>query len=111
MSPASPARRQIRVFPEYGRAWPLWEDSTPTWDVGYATTPEMYGLSAALTRDLAAWNELWNTHFDAVLGWTDAQSRRQWAADGDAVVARLRTEVHAFADVVYEPWPVSGLTP
>ncbi|QIK62795.1 hypothetical protein G7068_05975 [Leucobacter viscericola] len=45
MNGVAPARRTIRLFPGYGRDWPLWENSTPTWNVGYTTTPETYGLS------------------------------------------------------------------
>lgn len=53
MNGIAPSRRTIRLFPDYGRDWPLWENSTPTWDVGHTTTPETYGLSEALTHDLA----------------------------------------------------------
>ena len=57
-------RRVIRLFPDYARDWPLWENSTPTWDVGYTTNPEMYGLPGELARDMASWNALWESRFD-----------------------------------------------
>lgn len=41
-----PERRAIRLCPDHGHRLPLWENSTPTWDVGYTTSPETYGLSA-----------------------------------------------------------------
>lgn len=106
MSGTAPKRRVIRLFPEYGRDWPLWENSTPTWDVGYTTTPEMYGLSEELTRDLAEWNALWDANFDPFDGWKSGAAREQWREDGVAIVARLRAEVVDFADVQYEPWPL-----
>lgn len=108
MDEAAPARRVIRLFPEYGRDWPLWEDTTPTWDVGYTTTPELYGLSDQLTADLAAWNRWWELHFDPFAGWDGDAASERWRADGAAIAARLRAEVSAFADVRYEPWPLNG---
>lgn len=106
MSGTPPARRSIRLFPDYGRDWPLWEDSTPTWDVGYTTTPDDYGLSDALRRDIAAWNALWEAHFDPFDGWKDVASCEAWRAAGEGIAARLADEVSAFADVWYEPWPL-----
>lgn len=108
MSGTPPARRIIRLFPDYSRDWPLWENSTPTWDVGYTTTPETYGLSGALSNDMAAWNVFWETHFDPFDGWDNDADRERWRAQGETIAARLRAEVAAFADVQYEPWPVNS---
>lgn len=108
MNGVPPDRRVIRVFPDYGRVWPLWENSTPTWDVGYTTTPETYGLSESLTRDVATWNALWAANFDPFDGWTSDAAREQWRADGMLIVGRLRAEVGDVADVEYEPWPLAG---
>lgn len=96
----------IRLFPDYGRDWPLWENSTPTWDVGYTTAPEMYGLSHELTRDIAEWNALWDANFDPFDGWKTDAAREQWGRDGEDIATRLATEVAEFADVKYEPWPI-----
>lgn len=106
MNGVPPDRRVIRLFPEYARAWPLWENSTPTWDVGYTTTPETYGLSAELTRDMAEWNAQWEAAFDPFDGWKDDAARARWRQEGVAIAARLRAEVAEFADVSYEPWPL-----
>ncbi|QIM19101.1 hypothetical protein G7066_11980 [Leucobacter coleopterorum] len=103
-----PARRMIRLFLDYGRDWPLWEDSTPAWDVGYTTTPEMYGLSEVLTRELADWNSLWERNFDPFDGWANDAARERWREEGTRIAARLRTEVADFADVSYEPWPLGS---
>ncbi|MBB2974825.1 hypothetical protein FHX49_000366 [Microbacterium endophyticum] len=108
MSGLVPERRVIRLFPEYSRDWPLWENSTPTWDVGYTTTPKMYGLSEALTRDMAKWNALWEANFDPFEGWKSDEAREQWREEGLSIVTRLRAEVADFADVKYEPWPLGS---
>jgi len=96
----------IRLFPEYGRDWPLWENSTPAWDVGYTTTPDTYGLSDDLTRDMAELNASWDANFDPFEGWKSDMAREQWRKDGVDIAARLRVEVADFADVNYEPWPL-----
>lgn len=106
MSGTPPTRRVIRLFPDYGRDWPLWENSTPTWDVGYTTTPAGYGLSSALTRDLAEWNALWEANFDPFDGWKSELARESWRQAGARIATRLQEEVRAFADVEYEPWPL-----
>jgi hypothetical protein len=102
----SPERRTIRLFPDYGRDWPLWENTTPTWDVGYTTSPECYGLSERLTRELAAWNNFWEAHFDPMDGWDMSEHRERWATEGERIRDLLSAEVASFADVVYEPWPL-----
>lgn len=103
-----PERRTIRLFPDYTRDWPLWEDSTPTWDVGYTTTPHHYGLSEGLTRSLASWNSFWEAHFDPFDGWDAHENREWWRTEGERLHALLRTEVATFADVRYEPWPLGN---
>ncbi|WDH79722.1 hypothetical protein PTQ19_04570 [Microbacterium esteraromaticum] len=108
MDGVPPARRAIRLFPDYGRDWPLGENSTPTWDVGYTTTPDMYWLSEDLTRDMAEWNAHWDANFDPFGGWKDDAVRERWRQDGAAIAKRLQAEVADFADVSYEPWPLLG---
>lgn len=108
MSNIPPKRRVVRLFSDYGRDWPLWEDSTPTWDVGYTTKLEMYGLSEDLTWDIAEWNALWESRFDPLDGWKSDAVREEWRKVGVIIAARLRTEVVAFADVKYEPWPLGS---
>ena len=107
----APERRVIRLFPDYGRDWPLWESSTPTWDVGYTTDPEMYGFSEQLRRDMARWNAFWEWHFDPFEGWDNPESRERWRRDGERIASCLRREVASFADVQYEPWPLKDENP
>ena len=103
-------RRVIRLFPDYARDWPLWENSTPTWDVGYTTNPEMYGLPDELARDMASWNALWESRFDPFDGWDTERNRETRRLQGRDIAARLEREVSSFADVEYEPWPLGDST-
>ena len=102
MEQIPPARRVIRLFPDHGHRWPLWENSTPTWDVGYTTTPETYGLSDQLAEDLAGWYAFWEQHCDPFDGWDTEVNRQRWLRDREWVAERLRSEVAAFADVVLD---------
>lgn len=87
-------RRQIRFFPDTGHPWPLWETSPN------ARTPEDYGLSDELTKGMRNWVEHWEAHFDPFRGW-DADESAAWSrAEGDLLIADLRKEVGAYADVV-----------
>lgn len=102
-----PGRRTIRVFPDYGWEWPLWENTTDEHDYGYTMSPNDYRLSVELTERLAAWNQIWERDFDSQTGWSSAGSRAEWAGLADGIMADLRTEVYWLADVKYEPWPLS----
>lgn len=55
-------------------------------------TPEMYGLSEALTADLSEWNTLWALNFDELDGWSSDVIRDRWRSGGEAIAARLRAE-------------------
>lgn len=107
MDQVPPPRRVIRMFPDYGRDYPLWENSTSTWDVGYTTNPETYGLSEQLAGELAAWQTFWEEHLDPYDGWDSNANMTQWLRDGDQLAARLQAEVAQFADVhsEYKPTP------
>ncbi|GAA2045690.1 hypothetical protein GCM10009720_28180 [Yaniella flava] len=111
MGKRAPERRVIRLCPDYGRDWPLWESSTPTRAVGYTTDPEIYDLSEQLSQDMARWNAFWEQHFDPFEGWDDHESRERWRREGERIAACLCREVVLFADVQYEPWPLEELTP
>lgn len=99
MKQIPPSRRVIRMFPDYSRDYPLWENSTPTWDVGYTTSPETYGLSEQLGADLAAWQAFFEDHLDPFDGWDNEANFQSWLAEGDVLATRLQHEVRHFADV------------
>lgn len=99
MEQIPPIPRVIRLFPDYSRTYPLWENSTPTWDVGYTTAPETCGLSKELGEDLASWQTFFETHCNPFEGWDSLENRRRWHQDGERLTQRLRAEVGHFADV------------
>lgn len=93
------------MFPDYSRVYPLWENSTATWDVGYTTTPETYGLSEELAADLAGWQAFFEAHPDPFEGWDTASNLARWLRDGEWLATRLQDEVQSFADVNREFGP------
>ncbi|MCW3493596.1 hypothetical protein [Microbacterium sp. SSM24] len=105
MEQHQPMRRVIRMFPDYGRDYPLWENSTPTWDVGYTTTPADYGLSEELGAELGAWQAFWEEHANSSEEWDTDDNLRAWLRRGEALARRVQTEVSEFADVQIEFGP------
>ncbi|MGA1826918.1 hypothetical protein [Microbacterium sp.] len=101
-----PPRRVIRLFPGYSRDYPLWENSTPTRDVGYTTNPDTYGLSKELGEDLAGWQAFFEEHANPFEGWDTDANLQKWLRDGEWIARRLQDEVQSFADVQLEfgPW-------
>lgn len=106
MEQIPPQRRVIRLFPDYCRDYPLWENSTPTRDVGYATNPATYGLSQELGEDLAGWQAFFEEHANPFKGWDTDANKQKWLRDGEWLARRLQDEVQSFADVQREfgPW-------
>ncbi|HCS59048.1 MAG TPA: hypothetical protein DIW80_19380 [Gordonia polyisoprenivorans] len=94
-----PARRTVRLFPDYGRDWPLWENSTETWNVGYATTPNDYGLSAELTQRIRAWHDVWEQELSALDREPDAVIEARWRTEGHRIAELLAAEIGDYADI------------
>jgi hypothetical protein len=100
----SSPRRVIRLFPDYGHDWPLWEDDHPD---HYNAEPADFGLSTELTRELRAWYDEWEHGFDPVADpprWKPGEGQG-WSERGAKLADRLRDEVHDFADVEYDGRP------
>ena len=89
-------RRVIRVFPDWGNRWPLWESGSggsPT------PSPTELGLSDELTGAIAKWYDFWTEHFHWDRGWDSTENESiSWSAGLD-FIERLRNEVSDFADV------------
>lgn len=82
-------RRVIRVFPDHGHRWPLWENFTDQ----YTMKPSDYGLSDMLSDGLRAWYDEWERHG------IDWEPDNAWLEEGYRLVELLRREVGAFAEV------------
>ena len=88
----------IRVFPELGNPWPLWESGSEN----YTPTPADLGLSSQLEAAIRDWYDYWLAHHQWETGWDSAEAAERSAASGELFVEQLRSEVSAFADVEYK---------
>ena len=81
--------RVVRMFPEWGVTWPLWESFTDNYPMDAAA----FDLSDSLAADLAAWNDRWqNCDLDdpPPAGWHD---------EGWVLYGRLQAELDGIAEV------------
>lgn len=97
------ARRTIRMFPDYGHRWPLWENSKPERPTKYTMEPADFGLSQKLTQRLRAWYDTWDAENLFERGWSSVDAEASWEIEGARIAEDLRLEVSAFADVEYDP--------
>lgn len=81
--------RVVRMFPEWGVTWPLWESFTDD----YPMDASALGLSDSLAADLAAWNGRWKDRDE------DDPLPAGWSAEGWVLHGRLRAELDGVAEV------------
>lgn len=93
--------RAIRMFPDYGRDFPLWENGTGA----YTVTADDLGLSAELGEGLRLWQQRWEEECLDSSAWSSERARLDWLRDGAGLCARLQREVWEFADVLPEFGP------
>lgn len=98
---ASGARRLIRLSPDFGRDWPLWEDDIEGDILSIFSSPDDYGLSTDLTAQLRAWFDFWLSHYDPNTLWDSSSNHSAWHQDGRRIAAAMRREVQGFADVEF----------
>ncbi|ALE91385.1 hypothetical protein AOC05_01845 [Arthrobacter alpinus] len=94
-------RRVIRLFPDYGHRWPLWEDSTAGRVTKYTMEPADFGLSESLTLRLRTWYDAWDAENLYDGGWSSPENETAWNVEGASIAEQLCEEVKAFADVEY----------
>lgn len=82
-------RRVIRLFPDWGREWPIWESFSDE----YTLDAEGLPLSSELSADIYAWNAAWQARAE-----TDPVPDG-WAEHGRYLHARMQAELHAVAEV------------
>jgi hypothetical protein len=102
-SDRSQSRRVIRMFPDWGHDWPLWE----TEHDNYLMEPPDYGLSADLTAKILGWHREWENGFDMNTeppSWKPGRGTL-WSERGREIADLLREEVRSFADVEYDGRP------
>jgi hypothetical protein len=81
--------RVIRVFPEWGSGWPLWESFTED----YRLTGPALGLTGALSDALYEWNEAWQERHE------DEPVPDGWQERGRDLVKQLQAELDGIAEV------------
>lgn len=81
--------RVVRLFPEWGVTWPLWESFTDNYPMDAAAL----GLSSALAADLAAWNDRWQDRDET------EPDPPGWYEDGWPLYRRLQAELDGVAEV------------
>ena len=87
--------RVIRLFPDYGCGWPLWENGNEK----YLLEPDDLGLSDGLRAMLREWHDLWEAHHHWETGWDSGVHREAWIALGERVERALAQEIREFATV------------
>ena len=90
--------RLIRMFPDWGHYWPLWEDGGQN----YALTPTDLNLSRSLASGLEAWMKLWRTSFSPERGWSRSADEERWTAQGRDLSVALAAELMPAARVSFE---------
>ena len=86
--------RIVRIFPDHGHPWPLWDPAA-----GYTASPDTYGLSAGLTEALAKWYLAWEAAVGSGDGWPTDLQRMDWERQGDELVVWLTRELWDVAEV------------
>ncbi|MFK4804299.1 hypothetical protein ACI3KX_00385 [Microbacterium sp. ZW CA_36] len=81
--------RVVRMFPEWGVTWPLWESFTDNYPMDAAAL----GLSDSLAAELAAWNDRWQD------GGLEGPLPVGWHDEGWALYGLLQAELDGIAEV------------
>ena len=82
-------RRVIRLFPDWGVEWPLWE----SFSASYTLTADDLNLTPELATDLRVWNLRWQSRSE------DDPIPDGWTDEGRALHARLAAELESVAEV------------
>ena len=82
-------RRVVRMFPDHGNPWPLWESFTDE----YSRTPSELGLSPELTDALRRWYDAWEPVA------LDGGPGAEWLEEGRRLAGALQRELRDVAEV------------
>ncbi len=89
-------RRRIRMFPDYGNQWSLWENGTES----YIVDPTDLGLPDELKSSLARWTVEWEDVQH--LGSGGSESWDAWVESGRALSFQIASWVGDFARIQFE---------
>ena len=96
----SPPDRSVRLMSEYFVDWPLWITDGPA-------APDHFELSAGLTNDLLAWQELFEQHFHYRERWDDPAWAHEYERRGRELLSRLADELPGHF-IELRLWPVGA---
>jgi hypothetical protein len=102
--PMSDYKRVIRVFPDLGHRWPLWESAGAV-----TVTPSELGLSAELESRMRTWHDFWEIHHHWERGWDSGENEILSWKEGSGMIAQLREEVGSFAEIIDRRIPPQGV--
>ena len=94
---------RVKLMSDYGAGWPLWTAQEQL------TAPDTFSLSASLTADLRAWQDLFEREFRWDHGWRHAEAEARYARAAPELLHRLRRELGPDVQVTLDTWPVSDL--
>lgn len=86
------ARRIIRLSPDYGTRWPVW-------DAHDDDTETTLLITKTLRARIYAWNAEWEHEYDYLRGWSSREVRDSWFSEGDQIAHQLELELAGAAEV------------
>jgi hypothetical protein len=86
---------------DYSAGWPLWAAGEGL------LAPDAFALSATLTADLYAWQDLFENEFHWDSGWRTPEAEARYARAAPQLLHRLRQELGPAASVTLDAWPVT----
>jgi hypothetical protein len=93
--------QRVKLMSDYSAGWPLWSAQEGL------LAPESLLLSAELTADLHAWQDLFEREFHWDHGWRTLEAEVRYARLAPALLQRLRRELGPTVHVTLNSWPVT----
>ena len=82
---------EIILYPAHGNDWPLWDTLA-----GWPSSPEVYDLSPALTKELFTWMQQWLSLENVIASspnpGEEVMLPRSWFTKGDEIADRIARE-------------------
>lgn len=86
------APRVIRLSPDYGTRWPVW-------DAEDDSTESTLQLTEGLRARISAWNSTWEKEYHYLNGWSTRETRDYWLLEGEEIARQLERELKGAAEV------------
>lgn len=93
--------QSVKLMSDYSAGWPLWSAQEGL------LAPDSLLLSAQLTADLRAWQELFEQDFHWDHGWRTVEAEVRYSRLAPELLHRLRRELGPTVHVSLDAWPVT----